>query len=203
MPLQRTTSTSTPSPAASGEIEAEPGFAVWLTGLPASGKSTIAGALVRRLDELGVDVVVLESDALRRLYTPAPRYTEAERDRFYAKVVHLAAWLTRRGVPVVIDATANRRRWRDAARRVLERFAEVWIDTPVEVCKQRDPKGLYASAAQGRATRLPGVGAPYEPPRAPELRVSGGDATPERAAEQIVGVLAARGWLPVEGGPPR
>ncbi|GMV40629.1 MAG: hypothetical protein AMXMBFR64_23450 [Myxococcales bacterium] len=170
------------------------GFVVWVTGLPASGKSTVARALVRALAAAGGDAIVLESDALRRIYTPFPDFSDQERERFYATVARLAVWLCRSGVPVVIDATGARRAWRDAVRAQVARFAEVWVDTPPGECAARDPKGLYAAAEQGRAPALPGVGVPYEPPLCPDAVVRGGD--PDVAASQVVTMLRDRGVLP-------
>jgi adenylylsulfate kinase len=172
-----------------------PAFALWLTGLPASGKSTVAGALRELLHARGVDAVVLESDALRRILTPWPKYDVAERDLFYAALAHLAAFLVARGVPVVLDATANRRAYRDAARAAIARFAEVYVDCPLEVCAARDPKGLYRDAREGRSAALPGVQAAYEPPPHAEL-VLAADRLPAReAASEIAEWLERRGWI--------
>ena len=172
-------------------------FAVWLTGLSASGKSAIARELVRLLHERGVDAAVLESDVLRTQLTPFPSYDERERDRFYAALAHLGAFLARHGTPVVFDATANRRAYRDAARSTIARFAEVFVDTPLEVCAARDPKGLYRAAREGRSATLPGAQAAYEPPERPELVIRGGAGTPEEGARAVVGLLESRGWLRV------
>lgn len=170
-------------------------FAVWLTGLPASGKSAIARALLARLQARGVDAAVLESDALRALLTPRPRYDEAERDLFYAAMAHLGAFLVERGVPVIFDATAHRRAYRAAARERIERFAEVFVNCPLEVCERRDPKGLYRSARQGGAASLPGAQAGYEPPERPELEVNGDAVSAEEAARRIVAFCESCGWL--------
>lgn len=170
-------------------------FAVWLTGLPASGKSTIARALLAVLQARGVRPAWLESDALRALLTPKARYDEAERDLFYAALVHLGVFLTQRGVPVILDATANRRAYRDAARQRIARFAEVFVDCPQRVCEARDPKGLYARARQGAVSSLPGAQAAYEPPLAAELAVRSDVESPQEAAGDIVRLLERRGWL--------
>jgi len=162
-------------------------FAVWLTGLPASGKSAIARELVRELHERAVDTAVLESDVMRTQLTPFPRYDEADRDLFYDVLADVGVLLARRGRPVVFDATANRRRYRDVARSSIERFCEVYVDTPLEVCRARDPKGLYRS---GRVTDMV-----YEPPLGPELLLRGERLAPAKAAERIVVYLQARGWL--------
>jgi len=165
-------------------------FAVWLTGLSGSGKSAIARELVRRLHEQGVDAAVLESDVLRTQLTPFPDYDEAGRDFFYGALADLGALLVRKGRPVIFDATANLRRYRDAARRGIARFCEAYVDTPLEVCQARDPKGLYRSAAN-----LPGVRAAYEPPAAPEIVLRGDAATPAESAARIAAYLEGKGWL--------
>lgn len=165
-------------------------FAVWLTGLSGSGKSAIARELVRLLHERGVEVSVLESDILRTQLTPFPRYDDADRDFFYSAFAEFGIVLAEKQRPVIFDATANRRAYRDAARKRIARFAEVFVDTPLEVCAARDPKGLYR-----KAKTLPGVQAPYEPPLAPELVVRGAAGTPTDAARQIVALLESRAWI--------
>jgi adenylylsulfate kinase len=170
-------------------------FAVWLTGLSGSGKSTVARELAAQLHARGVEVAVLESDVLRTQLTPFPRYDEAERDFFYAALVELGAFAVGRGVAAVIDATANRRAYRDAARAKIALFAEVFVDTPLEVCAARDPKGLYRAAREGKSATLPGLQAAYEPPLTPELVLHGDRGAPVQAAAGVVAFLAARRWI--------
>jgi len=160
-------------------------FAVWLTGHSGSGKSAIARELVRLLHERGVEVSVLESDVMRTQLTPFPRYDDADRDFFYATLGEIGFLLVEKQKAVVFDATANRRAYRDAARKRIARFAEVFVDTPLEVCRARDPKGLYAK----------GLKIPYEPPLAPELVVRGDRGTPRQSADSILSLLESRGWL--------
>ena len=131
-------------------------FAVWLTGLPACGKSAIARELLPALRQRGVEASVLESDVMRTQITPHARYDDAERDFFYAALADIGAALVARRRVVVIDATANLRRYRQAARERIARFCEVYVDTPLEVCRARDPKGLYRAGGN-----LPGAQAPY------------------------------------------
>jgi adenylylsulfate kinase len=170
-------------------------FAVWLTGLPASGKSTIARALLGSLHGRGVAAAVLESDVMRTQITPFARYAEDERERFYRTFAEIGILLVKMGTPVLLDATANKRAHRVQARERIERFAEVFVDTSLEVCAARDPKGLYRAAREGRASSLPGPQAAYEPPLRPELVVSGAKTGADEAAQAIIALLEARGWI--------
>ena len=166
-------------------------WAVWLTGPPASGKSTIARALAEALRARGVRAAVLESDALRAILTPEPTYEPGERDRFYAEVAAIAALLVEQGIPVIVDATAPRRAHRERLRRSVPDFLEVLVATPPEICERRDPKGLYARARVGDAPHLPGATEGYEAPESPDVVVSG-IAPAEESARAILRSLEAR-----------
>jgi adenylylsulfate kinase len=172
-----------------------PAFAVWITGLPSSGKSTITHALVEALSARRVDVAVLESDTLRQMLTPHPTYSEEERDTFYRAMASIGAMLVAHGVPVIFDATANRRQYRAAARMAIRRFIDVHIECPLEVCLARDLKGIYRKAQSGQASTVPGAQASYEPPDHPDLVVSGQDGAPRAAARRIVRALQDKGYL--------
>jgi adenylylsulfate kinase len=169
-----------------------PAFAVWITGLPSAGKSTITRALTHELRRRGTDAVVLESDALRRVLTPSPTYSDEERDTFYGAMAYMGGLLAERGVPVIFDATANRRSYRAAARERIRNFVEVFVDCPLEACTTRDAKGIYRAGEQGRAATVPGTQALYEPPERADLVVSGFADTPETAAMAIVRMLARK-----------
>lgn len=176
----------------------KPAFAVWITGLPASGKSTISGALARALASRGVDVEVLESDRLRDALTPRPTYSDEERDRFYRSMAHIGSLLVKHGVAVVFDATANRRAYRAFGRQAIDRFVEVYVDCPIEVCIARDPKGIYRKARSGEAATVPGVQSSYEPPEHPDLTVSG-TRDPQDAVRAILRLLETRGEINAPG----
>jgi adenylylsulfate kinase len=163
-----------------------PGFAIWLTGLPASGKTTLAQALSRLLHERGIAVQILDSDELRPRLTPNPTYSADERDWFYDIMAFLAELLTANGVNVLIAATASRQAYRQAAREQIARFAEVHMECPPQVCRARDPKGLWERADRGEIANLPGAGAPYEAPDAPEVRVDTARYSAEAAARHIL-----------------
>ena len=164
------------------------GFAVWLTGIPASGKSSITRELVRLLQTRGVTAVVLESDAMRNILTPDPTYSEEERSRFYRSLSLIGELITRSGTNVIFDATANKREYRDHARRLIKKFIEVYVSCPLEVCTKRDPKGIYAQAALHKTTTVPGLQAVYEPPLNPDLTLDG-QAPPETGAVLILDKL--------------
>lgn len=167
-----------------------PGFVVWLTGLPSSGKTTLARLLQQRLAERQIPTQLLDSDALRQQLTPQPTYSQAERDWFYDTLTFVAELLARNGVNVLIAATAPRRQYREAARQRLTRFAEIYVACPLEVCQARDPKGLWQQAAEGEISSLPGAGAVYEPPFAPEVQINTAEQTAAAAVQSILHQLA-------------
>jgi adenylylsulfate kinase len=171
------------------------GFAVWITGLPSSGKSTLAAALSRELSGRGIEVAVLESDVLRKILTPNPRYDDAEREFFYGGMAYIGRLLAEHGVGVIFDATANRRSYRDRARRQIARFLEVYVDCPREICEKRDPKGIYRRARGGAASGVPGLDAEYEPPLNPEVVVRGDREAAKDAALRIVARLVEKGYV--------
>lgn len=166
-----------------------PGFVIWFTGLPSSGKTTLARLLQQRLAEQGINTQLLDSDELRRQLTPQPTYSAAERDWFYEMIVFLAQLLSQNGVNVLIAATAPQRKHREIARERLSRFAEVYVDCPIEVCQARDPKGLWQAASEGKISTLPGAGAAYEPPLSPEVHVDTNQLSPEQAIQHILRAL--------------
>lgn len=170
------------------------GFAVWLTGLPASGKSTIARSLKSKLIEHGLEVEVLESDELRKVFTPRPSYDGEERDLFYRQMVYVGALLTRHGIAVIFDATANRRMYRDRARGEIRKFLEVYVECPLDVCMSRDPKGIYRQGlAEGKS--VPGLQAVYEAPEAPGVVIRGDRESAEEAAGRVIAKLAELNYL--------
>lgn len=168
----------------------EPGRAVWITGLPSSGKTTLGEALVAALRKRGEVAVLLDSDALRPFVFARDGYDPEARARFYALLAHLAHLVSAAGATAVVSATAHRRIWRTAARDLIPRFFEVYLAVGPEICAARDPKGLWRAAAAGEITSLPGVGVDYEPPPAPEVIVNP-ELTPEAALDRVLRTLEA------------
>jgi adenylylsulfate kinase len=171
-------------------------FAVWITGLPASGKSTLAAQLAGQLGALGIQVTVLESDALRKMFSTEPRYDEQDRQYFYGSLAFIGRVLTDHGISVIFDATANRRAYRDRARQQIARFIEVFVDCPLDTCIRRDPKGIYRKAREGQASEVPGVQAPYEPPESPDVVIRGDRDDPAEAAGRVIAVLVKKALVP-------
>ncbi len=168
-------------------------WVMWFTGLPGCGKTTIAGQVKKKLSERGINVKVLQLDEIRRAITPEPKYTEEERDIVYASLAYMGKVLAEEGINVIIDATANRRRYRDLARRIIPNFAEVFIRAPLEVCMEREatrmakfsPEGIYRKAAVEKAA-VPGVNVAYEVPLSPEIEVDAAKMSSEESAMHIV-----------------
>jgi len=146
--------------------------AIWITGLPGSGKSTVAEAFRKRHPEF----VILRMDELRKVVTPAPTYSEAERELLYRCIVYMAKRLTELGHDVIIDATGNMRRWRELARKLIPDFAEVYLKCSLSECRRREglrrethaaPRSIYEKGEKGWP--VPGVTVPYEEPLEPEV----------------------------------
>jgi adenylylsulfate kinase len=167
-------------------------YVIWVTGMPGSGKSTLSTALKERVP----DAVVLRMDDLRRIVTPEPDYSDMEREYVYRAIVYTARTLYGLGHNVIIDATGNRRSWRELARREIPDFVEVFAKCRVEVCIEREktrterhgaPKDIYDKG--GKGAPVPGVNVPYEEPEEPEIVIDTEKETPEEAAEKIMKLL--------------
>ena len=166
------------------------GAVVWLTGLPSAGKSTIAAALAERIGDLGRPVEVLDGDVVRTELCADLGYSRADRDENVKRIGYVASLLARHGVVAVCPVVSPYRAARDAVReRAGERFVEVWVSTPVDVCAERDVKGLYARQRAGAMTGLTGVDDPYEEPLSPEIVLPTHELSVDDAVEAIVAVL--------------
>jgi bifunctional enzyme CysN/CysC len=152
------------------------GATVWFTGLPASGKSTLASRLERRLVEIGRPAYLLDGDNLRHGLNGDLGFTAPDRAENVRRTAEVARLFADAGLVALVSLVSpcadDRRLARAAHENAGLRFIEVWVDTPVEECERRDPKGLYARARRGELRGLTGVDAPYEPPEHPELIAS-------------------------------
>lgn len=162
------------------------GFAIWLTGLPSSGKTTLAYTLKELLMERGIAVQILDSDDLRKTLIPQPAYSTVERDWFYRRLVYLAEQLTQDGKNVIISATAHRKICRTWARNSIKQFMEVYVRCSLNTCMARDQKGIYAKGMSDQSTTVPGLQVSYEIPETPEVVVDTEQRSPEECAQQIL-----------------
>lgn len=192
------------------------GVVVWFTGLSGCGKSTVANELDRQLGELGRATMLLDGDNIRHgLCAPPPRlaqehgeifaerfglgFGEMDREENIRRVGSVAALMASAGLITLTAFVSPFRRDRDRVRKIVESaggegdFLEVFVDTPLEVCEQRDPKGLYKKARAGEIKHFTGISDPYEPPESPELHLRGGDdRTPAEQAKEVLELLRDR-----------
>jgi adenylylsulfate kinase len=173
------------------------GFTLWFTGLSGSGKSTITGLLVEELKKRGSKVEVLDGDVVRQNLSKGLGFSKEDRDTNIRRVAFVADLLSRNEVPVVTAAISPYREIRDEARALMDgRFIEAYVKASVEVCEQRDVKGLYAKARAGEIKEFTGVSDPYEPPENPELVLDTEHETPEQSAAKILAYLEERELIP-------
>jgi len=164
------------------------GTVIWITGLPGSGKSTVAD----EMKKIHPGFIILRMDELRKIVTPEPAYSDAERDIVYRALVYLAKTLSEWGHDVIIDATGNLMKWRELARQLIPKFKEVYLRCSLEVCILRErqradtheaPKDIYRKAAEGWP--VPGMQAPYEEPSSPDVVIDTDKLSVEEAIEMI------------------
>ena len=173
-------------------------FVLWFTGVPASGKSTIAHEVERILRERGIPVENLDADTIRANLSPDLGYTEKDRDMNTKRLAFLASLLEKHGVSAIVAAVSSMRRFRDRARSMSRNFVEVYVKCPVEVCMERDPKGLYAKAKRGEVNDIAGLHQPYEVSEHPEIICESHIYTIEECAQQVIIMLEEHGLLPPE-----
>jgi bifunctional enzyme CysN/CysC len=175
------------------------GATVWLTGLSGSGKSTVASALAALLTERGVLSYTLDGDNLRHGLNGDLGFSADDRAENVRRVGEVARLFADAGVIALVPLISPYRAGRDHARTLHEAaglvFVEVFVDTPIEVCEQRDPKGLYAKARAGEITGFTGIDDPYEAPLAPELVLEAGRMTAADAAAAVVAILDEQGVI--------
>lgn len=165
------------------------GTVLWFTGLPGSGKSTVADWVAEQLRRRGVPVERLDGDAVRQVF-PETGFTREERDAHLRRIGYLASRLAAHGVFVVASFVSSYEDSRRFIRELCPSFLEVYVNTPLEECERRDPKGMYAKARRGEITRFTGVSDPFEPPTAPEVTIDTSRISLESAGSQVLEALA-------------
>ncbi|HLK12923.1 MAG TPA: adenylyl-sulfate kinase [Candidatus Binatia bacterium] len=173
------------------------GATVWLTGLSGSGKSTIAVELEKRLWDRGVRAYILDGDNIRHGLNKNLGFSPADRTENIRRIGEVAKLFTEAGMVALTAFISPYRADRDQVRALMpDDFVEVFVDCPVEVCEQRDVKGLYKKARAGEIKEFTGVSAPYEPPQKPELTVHSDRQSVEESVRQVLGYLERRGIAP-------
>ena len=167
---------------------------VWMTGLSGSGKSTIAAAVERRLHERGVFAQVLDGDNIRSGLNANLGFSLADRKENIRRIAEVAKLFATAGAITLCSFVSPTRAIRQQAREIIgeEDFLEVFVNTPLEICEQRDVKGLYAKARRGEIKNFTGIDSPYEAPEQPFLDLPTADRTVEEAADLLIDKLLAR-----------
>lgn len=176
------------------------GVTVWLTGLPSSGKSTVAGALARALHDRGLLSVILDGDNVRHGLNSDLGFSPADRTENIRRIAEVAKLLTSFGLINIVAFISPYAADREKARSMQAEgdFIEVFVDAPLEVAESRDPKGLYRKAREGLVPDFTGISAPYEAPMEPEVHVQTDIQDPDECARQIVMLLESMGKLSAE-----
>jgi len=171
------------------------GCTVWMTGLPGSGKTTIAEELRSRLVDMGRNVEILDGDEVRKGLSSDLGFSKEDRQQHARRVTYVAKVLSRNGVIVLVGLISPFRAFRQYAREEIGDFLEVFVDTSLEECIRRDPKGLYKKAMAGEIKDLTGLQDPYEHPEHPELVIPTESATVDEAAGMVIATLREHGYL--------
>jgi adenylylsulfate kinase len=165
------------------------GAVIWFTGLSGSGKTTIAHQVEETLLESGVPVEILDGDVVRENLSKGLGFSKEDRDINIRRIAFVAHLLQRNGVFVITAAISPYRAIREEARAMIKDFVEVYAEAPLEVCEQRDVKGLYAKARAGEIKGFTGVDDPYEPPPRPEVTCKTDQETVEESAQKVIDKL--------------
>src|ERR671938_906460 len=170
-------------------MENERGFTLWFTGLSGAGKTTISEIVEHELRKRGRRVEVLDGDIVRTNLSKGLGFSREDRNINVLRIGFVANLLTRNGVAVMVSAISPYKEARDQVRRRIIDFVEVYVDAPVEVCAERDVKGLYKKAFAGEIEQFTGVSDPYEPPASPELHIKTDEEEPQESAGRVIGYL--------------
>jgi adenylyl-sulfate kinase len=172
------------------------GFTLWLTGLPRSGKSTVAGLVAGRLRATGIDnVELLDGDIVREGLCRDLGFSREDRTENIRRISFVSKLLTRNDVAVIVAAISPYREDRELAREEIQDFVEVWCKASIDACADRDYKGLYEKARRGEITNLTGVNDPYEEPEDADLVLDTEGEEPEQSAERVMAVLRDKGYV--------
>jgi adenylylsulfate kinase len=175
----------------------ERGAVIWFTGLSGSGKTTIAHVVEEKLLEAGVPVEILDGDVVRENLSKGLGFSKEDRDINIRRIAFVAHLLQRNGVFVITAAISPYKAIRNEARAMIKDFVEVFADAPLDVCEQRDVKGLYAKARAGEIKGFTGIDDPYEPPDNAEVVCNTGEQSVQESAKQVIDKLIELKYLEV------
>ncbi|MGB7338679.1 MAG: adenylyl-sulfate kinase [Phototrophicaceae bacterium] len=173
-----------------------PGFVLWFTGLSGAGKTTIAQALLPKLQEKGMKIERLDGDVVRESLTKDLGFSKEDRDKNIERVTFVAKLLSRNNVGVLASFISPYAATRQYVSDQTTNFLEVYVSTPLEVCEDRDVKGMYAKARTGEIKNFTGISDPYEVPVNPDIEVPTHEQTLEESVDFLVAELEKRGYLP-------
>lgn len=176
------------------------GFCIWFTGLSGAGKSTLAKLLEDSLLERGLRVEVLDGDAVRTNLSKGLGFSREDRETNLRRIAFVANLLSRNGVAVIAAAISPYQSIRDEVRGMVHNFVEVFINCPVEVCIERDPKGLYKKALSGELKHFTGIDDPFEPPLKPEVEIRTAEETPQESLNRLLLTLEILRLIPAMPG---
>jgi adenylylsulfate kinase len=177
-------------------MELPQGFCIWFTGLPSAGKTTIAREVERRLRDRGVQTELLDGDEVRRGLSSDLGFDRMSRETHASRVTFVARVLARNKVVPLVALISPYRKSRALARKEIGAFVEVYVSTPLNICEERDVKGLYRKARLGEIRDMTGIDDPYEPPESPEIVVDTLGQNPSESAEFLLAELVRLRWLP-------
>ncbi len=171
------------------------GCVVWLTGLPGSGKTTVARLLEAKIRNMGLRIEVLDGDEVRKNLSPELGFSKEDREAHAKRVVYISKLLSQNGIITVVSLISPYREFRKYARDTIgKNFIEVWVKASVETCRKRDPKGLYKKVEEGKISNMTGIQDPYEPPLNPELILETEKEEPEASATRVIDYLRKLGY---------
>jgi adenylylsulfate kinase len=174
----------------------EKGVLLWFTGVAASGKTTVARALEKAMRDRGLKVENLDADEVRANLSPDLGYTPKDRDMNTKRLAYMGKVLARNGVSAIVAAVSPLRSYRDRARGMVDQFVEVYVKCPIDVCRQRDPKGLYKRADRGEINDIAGLHQPYEEPEKPEVVLQTDKESVEDAVKKLLLTMETLGYIP-------
>lgn len=171
---------------------------VWFTGLSGSGKTTISDILSEKLKSFNKNHEILDGDVVRKELSPDLGFSKEDREKHNYRIIYLAKLLSKNRIITIVPVIAPFKNIREYAREHIENFVEIYVNTPIEECIKRDPKGLYEKALKGEIKEFTGLSSPYEEPDQPDLIMDTMNYTPEQCADHVIEYLEKNNFIQLE-----